>query len=199
MSTIIAMVLFSISMCITPGPNNLLALSSGVNYGFYKTLPFALGVMIGTSLLTVVIALGLAELVTENKRTMEYLGYAGILFIFYMSYKIAMAAPELKTRKTEGVGFIHGFFFQCLNTKGWIARFAAVSAFSLTSGYKPLITYVSIYMVIVFCSVSTWAFVGSRIARFLKTNRNLQIFNITMGVSLALVAVYLLVKQILSY
>ncbi|MFP3701842.1 LysE family translocator, partial [Burkholderia sp. SIMBA_013] len=41
-------------MSITPGPNNLLLATSGVNFGMRRTLPMVFGILVGCALQTVI-------------------------------------------------------------------------------------------------------------------------------------------------
>ncbi|MBC8653404.1 LysE family translocator, partial [Providencia vermicola] len=59
----LALSLFSFVTSITPGPNNIMLLASGVNFGFQKTLPHSLGVSIGFFIMLIAVGLGVGALI----------------------------------------------------------------------------------------------------------------------------------------
>jgi len=44
---LIALITFSFASSITPGPNNLMLMASGANYGIKRTIPHMLGISLG--------------------------------------------------------------------------------------------------------------------------------------------------------
>ena len=187
----IATMLYALSMSITPGPTNIIMMTTGVNHGFRSTLPFAIGAAFGFTALVFIVALGLGEVMTENKTTMEYLGYMGAALISYMGYKIAFSDGDLDAEENPQPSFMQGAILQWINPKSWIACVAGVGAFNLAAGGERLVLYMLVYMPVGFLCVLAWGYVGAKISGFLKIGRNLQIFNYVMGGSLVIVAIYL--------
>lgn len=187
----ITTMLYAFSMSITPGPTNIIMMTTGVNHGFKSTLPFAIGAAFGFTALVFIVALGLGEVMTENKRVMEMLGYLGAVLISYMGYKIAFSKGDLEGKEKAQPSFMHGAILQWLNPKSWIACIAGVGAFNLAAGGERLILFMTFYMPVGFLCVLAWGYVGAKISGFLKIGRNLQIFNYVMGGSLVIVAIYL--------
>ncbi|MDG1709302.1 MAG: LysE family translocator [Emcibacteraceae bacterium] len=197
MSFIFAIGLYAFSMSATPGPTNILLLSSGVRHGFIKSVPFVTGAAIGFTLLNIIIALGINEFGSDHESFLKGLSYVGAGFISYMGYKLASSVCDLKYNENSELndnapGFLSGMFLQWINPKAWIACVAGVSAFITAGNREELILYVSIYVVVGYLSILTWAYAGSKIALFLGNCRNLKIFNLTMGGGLILIAGYLL-------
>lgn len=195
MSFVIAVCLYAFSMSITPGPTNIIMMSTGVNSGFKSTLPFATGSVFGFTALVVAAAAGIGELATQNKLVMDVLGYFGAAFIIYMGYKIAVSRADLKVQNFKSPSFLYGVIFQWLNPKSWIACMAGIGAFNLVGFDNRLFIYIIFYSIIGYLCVLTWGYAGSKISRFLNSDQNLRIFNMTMGGGLILVAVYLLFRQ----
>ncbi len=117
MSVILAMCLFSLSMSISPGPVNLITLTTGVNHGVRKAMPFVSGATLGFTLLLLFVGLGVGLLAAENTELMQLLGYIGTGFICYMGFKIATAKPELNLAAEQHPSFVQGFLLQWLNPK----------------------------------------------------------------------------------
>ena len=197
MSLVLAMCLFALSMSISPGPVNLICLSTGVNHGPRRALPFVSGATIGFSLLLALIGLGIGAL-AEHQRLLDLLGLAGAGFIGYIGIRIATADPRLETVSARRPGFGEGFLLQWLNPKAWIACLSGVSAFNLAGDYPQLALFVALYFVICYASIASWALIGGRMGALIATPRKLQIFNRLMGGALVLVAGYLLVVEMIT-
>lgn len=195
MSIILAMCLFSFSMSISPGPVNLITLSTGVNHGLRKAMPFVSGATVGFTLLLLMTGLGIGQLAAENKELMNILGYLGAGFIGYMGYKVATADPQLDVGKNKRPTFTQGFLLQWLNPKAWIACLSGVTAFNLTDTDSQLFVFVGLYFFICYSCISSWALMGDRISQVINSRSNLRIFNRVMGTVLIIVALYLLYLQ----
>lgn len=196
MSVLIAMFIYAFSMAITPGPNNIIALSTGVNYGFRRALPFATGVMIGFNILLIIVGVGIGEVAAGNVEFLGYLSYAGTAFICYMAFKIATAPTTIKKQDDKNPGFVHGVLFQWVNPKAWTACLGGIGAFNLAGNNAGLTAYITISAFVVFFSVVTWAYAGSKITRFLENEQNHRFFNYAMGSCLFMVAVYIVFMDV---
>ena len=129
------------------------------------------------------VGIGIGEIAANNQQFMDILAYGGIGFICYMGFKIATAPTELKEHDGKNPGFIHGVLFQWVNPKAWTACLGGIGAFNLAGNLNGLSLYILISTIIVFLSVSIWAYAGSKITGFLATQRNHRMFNIGMGAS----------------
>jgi len=191
----IATMLYAFTMSITPGPTNILMMTTGVNHGFKSTVAFATGAAFGFSAMVISVALGFGVMLTENIMVMRIFGYVGAALIAYMGLKIALSRADLHGEKKEKPGFIFGAVLQWLNPKSWIACLAGVSAFNLAVGGSRLALYMSVYTVVGYLCVLSWGLAGAKISHFLRVQRNLRIFNYVMGGSLIIVALYLAVMD----
>ena len=196
MSVIFAMCLFSLSMSISPGPVNLITLSTGVNHGFKNAMPFVSGAAIGFTLLLLMVGLGIGGIASQNQTFLGLLGYGGAAFIGYMGYKTVSSKPEIKIQSKTVPVFYHGFLLQWLNPKAWIACISGVSAFNLADSLPMLVTFVSLYFIICYASIASWALVGDKIKILIAKPGCLRIFNSLMGGALIMVALYLLTLQV---
>lgn len=195
MSVILAMCLFSLSMSITPGPVNLVTLSTGLNYGFKKTIPFVSGATIGFTLLLLAVGSGLYHLVETAPIFIDLLGYGGTGFICYMGYKIATAKSKVEVNSVELPSFVNGFVLQWLNPKAWIACLSGVSAFNLVESQSMLLIFCSLYFAICYLSIGSWALLGDKIGPLINNRKVLLVFNAVMGGALVFVGLYLLYMQ----
>ncbi len=195
MSLIFAMCVYSFSMSVSPGPVNLITLSTGVSHGFRKALPFVTGASMGFALLLYLIGLGIYQLAEAYPGVMLVMTVAGSLFIAYMGYNILTSKPQVDVKKQHIPKFYQGVILQWLNPKAWIASVAGVSAFNLSESHHWLLVFVSLYFVICFFCIAAWALLGTQLTSLLKTQHHVKLFNYAMGSSLILIAVYLLLRQ----
>lgn len=195
MSLIIAMFSFSLAMSLSPGPVNMIILSSGVNYGVKKTIPYVSGATIGFTLLLLVIGLGLFEFIKVYPSFLNYLALGGSLYIGYIGYKIASSLPQIESKPGDLPKFHQGFMLQWVNPKAWIACISGVSLFSSVESNAPFLTFALIYFLVCYGSLALWAILGDRLSTLLNSTVRLRLFNIVLGAMLIATALYLLYSQ----
>ncbi|NRA52649.1 MAG: LysE family translocator [Gammaproteobacteria bacterium] len=193
MTLIIAMFAFSLSMSISPGPVNLICLSSGLNYGFKRTLPFISGATVGFVLLLTTIGLGLSTITSEYSLVFNTLKYLGSAFIGYMGINVFLSAGKLEINKNYAAKptFKQGLLLQWLNPKAWVACMAGSAAFNAANSPETLGLFVTIYFMVCYCGIACWALVGVKISKLLTQPKQLKIINRLMGIALGAVAIYL--------
>lgn len=196
-SLLIAMFAFSLAMSITPGPVNMIILSSGVNYGIKRTIPYVSGATIGFTLLLLFIGLGFFQFIKAYPSFLTYLAIAGSLYIIYMGYKIASAKPDITVKNADVPKFYQGFLLQWINPKAWIACVSGVSIFSTAESYDQFLIFSGIYFVVCYLSLAAWAILGDKVASLLNSQIRLRVFNTTMGLLLIVTAVYLGYTQLI--
>ncbi|XOB61653.1 LysE family translocator [Campylobacterota bacterium DY0563] len=198
MSVIFAMSYFSFVMSISPGPVNMIIISSGISNGFKKTFLFISGATIGFTVLLAFISFGFSRIIEAFPNFLIYLSFLGSSFIIYMGYKIINSAEKIELEKNKSFipKFYEGFLLQWLNPKAWIACVAGVSLFS--SSTNNLILFIIIYFLVCYLCLSFWAIVGQRVMFLFQTQRRVKILNIIMGSLLILVALYLFYMQLIK-
>jgi threonine/homoserine/homoserine lactone efflux protein len=184
----LALLAYAFVTSITPGPNNLMLLTSGVNFGFTRTIPHMLGVGIGFVVMLLAVGIGIGAVLTAFPMLHAVLKVAGTLYLLYLSWKIAMtrsfnSGPESKSRPMT---FLEAAAFQWVNPKAWVMAVTAVAVYSNPAA--PLVSVVLIGVVfgmVNLPSVSTWAGFGMALRGFLSDPVRLKWFNIAMGLLLA--------------
>jgi len=193
MSSIFAMTAFALIMSVSPGPVNVVTLSSGLNFGIFRTLPFVSGATVGFTALLVVFGLGMSQIIEANSTVLIPLKYGGAIYILYMAQKIAFAtdtnAPEDQDESRPS--FLDGALLQWLNPKAWLACLSGVASFTVPDDGSSLLLFSTLYFVICFLGVGSWAILGSQVYRRPFINNNRQRLNKILGAGLALVALYL--------
>src|SRR5271154_3062055 len=122
---IIASIPFLASMGFTPGPNNILVASSGVNFGFRRTIPHMLGITIGYPLMLLIVGLGLAQIFIALPLTHLILKYLCIAYLLYLAWRIARASAMQEQQAAKPLTFLQGAGFQWVNGKGWVIALSA--------------------------------------------------------------------------
>lgn len=182
---IVPLSLFALSMCITPGPNNVMLTASGANFGFRRTIPHILGVGVGMLLMFVLSGFGLGILFENYPLLQQILKYCSISYLFYLSVRIAFAKRGGdKKETTQPLKVYQATLFQLINPKVLLMAITAMSTFSLSGGdyYKSVGTIIVVFSLVCMPAVSVWAGFGTVIGRVLKGERSLRIFNVSMGI-----------------
>lgn len=182
---LIAFATFCLVSSATPGPNNLMLMASGANFGVKRTVPHWLGIGIGFTFMIVLVGLGLSSLFEDYPVIYDVLKIASIVFLVYLAWKIATASP-LQEMRTEGtpITFFQAAAFQWVNPKAWAMALTAVTVYSPSQNAVAIITTALIFGSINLPSCSIWIFVGQQIRRWLTNSTRMRVFNITMSILL---------------
>lgn len=177
---------FSIVSGFTPGPNNLIALATGANFGYRRTLPHVLGVVLGFNLMYFLMGTGLGSLFNVFPFLKTALKWGSLVYLMYLAWKIAtshgIGGSEKPDEHTKPITFLGSAAFQWINIKAWVASLTLVTAFTDPNAYwVSLIAGGTINLFIAFASVSTWALFGTLLKRFLEHPVRLRIFNWSMA------------------
>lgn len=183
----VALILFIFATAITPGPNNILILASGVNYGIKRSLPHFCGITFGFPLLVIAVGLGASLLFKQFPVLHTVLKVVGVGYLLYLAYKVATAStdninPENKTPFT----FIQAALFQWVNPKGWIMAIGAVVTFSSASGNYFLQVFTIAVAFILFGVPCTglWLLFGASLKNILSNPVRIRVFNVAMALLL---------------
>ena len=184
----IALVTFAFVSSITPGPNNLMLLASGVNFGFRRTIPHMLGIGIGFTFMVIVVGLGLGKLFELYPEIYTGLRVAGGLYMLWLAWKIANSGPVEEGRsRGKPLSFIQAALFQWVNPKAWVMAVTAIATYTLPNEYLWSVLLVGlVFGAVNLPSVSAWALFGTGLRHVLSNPRVLRMFNITMAVLLVL-------------
>ena len=181
--------IFCLVTSITPGPNNLMLLAAGANFGVRRTLPHAAGVVIGFTLMIIIIGLGAAQIFQKFPVAHTVLTGASIAYLLYLAFKIATSAPKNTHNRTSGtpITFFQAVMFQWVNPKAWTMALAAITVYTPqpTTNFHVVIVSL-IFGAINLPSISVWLVLGVQMRRFLTTDKRFRAFNWTMSILLVL-------------
>src|SRR3981189_3235181 len=186
-SLLIAFVMFATVMFFTPGPNNIMLLSSGLNYGFRPTLPHIAGITFGFAFMVGAVGLGLGTIFIAYPVLQTILKYAGAAYLVYLAWHIGVAEPP-KAEQDNSRGpmtFWGGAMFQWVNAKGWVMVIGTITAYAAIANFPwNIAIQVGISLILGAISCTAWALFGSALRPILTSRRAVRAFNIVMAVLL---------------
>jgi threonine/homoserine/homoserine lactone efflux protein len=177
-------VAFAFVASATPGPNNLMLMTSGVKFGFARTLPHLAGVVVGFSLMAALLGLGLDVVFQRVPRLLPVMRVAGSLYMIYLAMKVALAGPIGEAGGGgRPLGFLPAVAFQWVNPKAWVAILGALAAYAaMTDVYaESVLMMVVLFTVINTPSAGAWTLFGSGLKRLLQNPRVVRPFNLAMA------------------
>jgi threonine/homoserine/homoserine lactone efflux protein len=183
----IAFVVFAAVMFFTPGPNNIMLLSSGLTYGFRRTLPHLAGIVIGFAFMVGAVGLGLGTVFITFPALRTILKYAGTAYLIYLAAAIAMSGPvkSAQDNRRGPMTFWGAAMFQWINVKGWVMVIGTITAYAGIAGFPwNIIIQVALSLLLGAVACSVWALFGSALRPFLTRPEAVRAFNIVMALLL---------------
>lgn len=182
---LLALAGFAFVTSATPGPNNMMLMASGANFGVRRTVPHMLGVAWGFALMIVLVGLGIDRLIASNPALETALKWISLAYMLWLAWKIANAAPPQQaevTAQSRPFTFLQAAAFQWVNPKAWAMALGALSAYA--AGVGGVLVVGAVFAVINLSSVSIWVISGQGLRRLLTTPARLRLFNVTMAMLL---------------
>lgn len=185
-------------MSITPGPNNLLLASSGVNFGLRRTLPMTLGITLGCALQCALTTTLLAVLLSWMAVIRLPMAVIGCSYLFWLSWKIFRSSTPQNKAEQRPMRLINGALFQVVNPKAWLMATNVALLFTPPAGNMLHHTLVNSlgFALINFPCVFIWALMGDRMRQALQVEWKLKAFNTVMAGLMALTALWLIVDEL---
>lgn len=178
----LAFATFAFVSSATPGPNNMMLLASGANFGLRRTVPHMLGIAIGFTVMIVLLGLGLVSLFDRYPVTHTVLKALAVVYMLWLAWKIAHAsAPESARAEGRPLTFLQAAAFQWVNPKAWAMALTALTAYAPGQTLAAVLLVAGIFGAINLPTVSLWALIGREMRRFLTSPRRLLAFNWIMA------------------
>jgi len=185
--TIAALSLFALVSSITPGPNNLMLMASGANFGFRQTLPHLLGVNLGFALMIFLVGIGLSRVFDLYPLSYSILKIFSIVYLSYLAYKIANAAPPKDAEeKGRPFTFLQAAAFQWVNPKAWAMSMGAITLYAASKELSAILMITLVFGLVNLPSISGWTVLGQQMRHWLGSPIRLRIFNYAMAALLML-------------
>lgn len=176
-----ALAAFAFVTSVTPGPNNMMLMASGANFGFRRTVPHMLGVALGFVAMAVLVGIGLMGLMNALPYSYTVLKVVSLVYLLWLAWRIATAAaPEGRIVGTP-MSFLQAAAFQWVNPKAWAMALSAITAYAPGGGIVAVAAVALIFGAVNLPSVSLWVVLGQQMRRALSTPLRLRAFNWTMA------------------
>ncbi|MEF1291760.1 LysE family translocator [Vibrio sp. M260118] len=179
-----ALVIFAFVSTFTPGPNNIMLMTSGANVGYLRTLPHMCGVAFGFAFMVLLVGVGLTTLFQTYPAIHLVLKYVSLAYLAYLAGKIALSGRASAADDFRPMTFLGAASFQWVNPKGWSMALSSVTLYSNGGGWVELMIISVTFLLINFPSGSFWIIAGRELQRWLTSNLRVRSFNILMALLL---------------
>ena len=181
---------------VTPGPSNVMLTAAGANAGVRRGLPCLLGVSTGMGLMMFLVPLGLGSIVLRHPIILKALHWGGAAFLLWLAWKIATSSGTDSATRGDPVGYLGATVFQWINPKSWLVAASAAGTF-LQAGSSGAVVQSAwlggLFVLAALPSGFVWLAFGATVQRLLRSPGRMRVFNVAMGVLLAL-SVVLIVR-----
>ena len=193
---IFALVSFYFVMYVTPGPNNAMVLTSGLKFGFFRSIPHMTGITIGHVTQLILVCLGLGKIFQIYPEIQSILKILCAIYLIYLGYKIVGSFSKLKDGDSRPLKFYEAALFQIVNPKAWTISSMAASSFLPKDGnlFFSIIFIASVALIICPISISPWAAFGSGIKNLVKNNKIKVIIEFFLAFLLLITAILIVIE-----
>ena len=182
-SQITPLVLFAIAASFSPGPNNIVTSYTSFNFGFKKTIPTMLGVVIGWMTLVILLQMGSGIIFKQFEKLQIIIKIFGSIYLLYMAYKLSSSETISGKSTAKPITFINTFFFQFINPKAIIYALLAISMFvDVQNNYlRDSLTLTAVFFFGAVGSQLTWCLIGKYLRKFATSKKFIKNFNYSMS------------------
>jgi len=192
-----ALISFYFVMYVTPGPNNAMVLTSGLKFGFAKTIPHMSGITIGHILQLILVCLGLGKIFQIFPEIQKILKIICAAYLLYLGYKIIGSFSKIKEDDSRPLKFHEAALFQIVNPKAWTISSMAASSFLPKDGnlISSILYIATIALIICPLSISPWAAFGSVIRNLVKNNKLKAFIEYFLAFLLLITAILIVIQK----
>ncbi len=193
---LIALVSFYFVMYVTPGPNNAMVLTSGLKFGFVKTIPHMSGITIGHITQLVLVCFGLGQIFIIFPEIQNILKIVCAIYLLYLGYKIIGSFSKIKEDDSRPLKFHEAALFQIVNPKAWTISSMAASGFLPEDGNLIFSIFSIAFVALIVCplSISPWAAFGSAIRNLVKNNKIKALIEYFLAILLLITAIIIVLQ-----
>lgn len=179
-----SLVLFCTVATVTPGPNNVMLMTSGLNFGVKPTLPHWMGVCVGFPIMALAVALGCSVLFERYPVIQQVIEILGVSYLLYLAWRIASTEPRVEEKSNRApLTFIEAVIFQWVNPKAWIMATSAVATFTVFKDhyYWNAVLVALVFLLVEFPCTGVWVFGGAVLRKLIQKPVFVRVFNISMA------------------
>ena len=192
-----ALISFYFVMYVTPGPNNAMVLTSGLKFGFLKTIPHMTGITIGHITQLVLVCFGLGKIFQIFPQIQYVLKIICSVYLLYLGYKIIGSFNKIKEDGSKPLKFYEAALFQIVNPKAWTISTMAASSFLPKEGNLIVSIFFIAIVALIICpiSISPWAAFGSAIRNFVKNKKIKALIEYFLAFLLLITAILIVIQK----
>ena len=177
-----ALATFALVTAVTPGPNNLMLMTSGANFGLRRSLPHMLGIIIGFPVMILLAGLGATRAFEAWPALRQVLLVASVGYMCWLAWKIAHAAPPGDApANARPLSFLQSAGFQWVNPKAWTMGLSAITFYAASRELSAVLWVSVIYAAAGLVSTSVWVTLGQQLRRIMRNPGHLRLFNRAMA------------------
>lgn len=192
-----AVLIFSLVMGFTPGPNNIMLAASGARFGIRRTLPHMLGITFGFPIMMLLVGFGLTSLLLRVPGLQLAMKIVASVYLLWLAFQIARSSSHGEGKTGKPMSFFGAALFQWINVKAWLFAIGAISAYTSGQGrqlYVQVVIIAGLSIAVTLLTTATWMVFGAGIRRWLRTPRTERAFNLAMALSLVATTVPILAE-----
>lgn len=175
---------YAFVMTITPGPNNVLLLASGLAFGLRRTGWHLAGVLAGTALMICLVGAGLGALFVAVPTAQTVLKLAGSGYMLWLARQLWNAGALPNAIAQRPIGFFDAAVFQIVNPKVWLMATTVIAAF-VPAGDRyaqRVVTAALLFTAVAVPCITLWAASGSVTRSLMRNSATLLRINRVMAV-----------------
>lgn len=178
-----AMGVFAFVGAITPGPNNLMLMASGANFGYLRTIPHMAGVVVGFMVMLLLVGFGLIRIFDTLPTSYVVLKVVSVVYLLYLAWRIATAAApeEASAQNGKPFTFVQALLFQWVNPKAWTIGLTAITVYAPTRSIGAILILMIVFSTVTIPSISLWTLIGQQLRSLLTNKLRLRVFNGVMA------------------
>ena len=178
----IALATFCFVTSITPGPNNLMLLSSGLNFGFTRSLGHMFGIALGFSFMVLLVGIGLGQIFQHYPFATTILKWLSIAYLAYLAYQIANTQSfENVDNQSKPFNFMQAALFQWVNPKAWTMALSVNAVYAAEQTLSSVLLVSGVFLIINLPAICCWLLLGKGIKRFITSPMKMKFFNWLMA------------------
>jgi len=176
--------IFAFAMVGTPGPANMVLMTSGARFGLRRSLPFVAGVIVSKQFIIWPIGFGLMTLASSAPWAFTALKWASAAYVLWLAWKIAGARIAPGATVGAPPGFLNGLIVHPLNPKAWAMVTTSFTQF--TNPDAPILANTATialgFILIQSVLQPTWCLAGESIAKLAAGKQTERILMISLAV-----------------
>lgn len=195
LSLLAPLALYSFVCTATPGPNNIMLASSGLVFGFRRTVPHIFGISFGCALMLVLSGLGLGALFVAWPVLRWVVRIFGAVYLGWLAVRLWQSGGVERREGAHPLTFFQAAAFQFVNPKAWAITMPAIASFTVPG--RPLalqlVLIVAAFVLVGLPSIATWAAMGAGARELLESRKGMMVFVRVMAALTALTALLFLI------